>query len=99
MEAIASRLEAIASRLEAIASRLEAIASRLEASAGRWEAIASRLEASAGRREAIATIKYRFVLFVFGVLSFPVVRSQPPELASRKKVLKDEEDCVFLTTS
>ena len=41
MEAIAIRLEAIASRLEAIAIRLEAIASRLKAIAIRLEAIAS----------------------------------------------------------
>ena len=55
MEAIAIRLEAIASRLEAIAIRVEAIASRLEAIAIRVEAIASRLETIAIRLEAIAS--------------------------------------------
>ena len=45
LEAMAMRLEAIASWLEAIAIRLEAIASRLEAIAIRLEAIASRLQA------------------------------------------------------
>ena len=53
--AIASRLEAIASRLEAIARSLEAIASRLEAIARRFESIASRLEAIARRLDSIAS--------------------------------------------
>ena len=44
MEAVASRLEATASRLEAVASRLEATASGLEAVASRLEATASGLE-------------------------------------------------------
>ena len=47
MEAIASRLEAIATcRLEAI-TRVEAIAKRLEAIASRLETIATRVEAIA----------------------------------------------------
>ena len=55
MEAIATRLEAIASRVEAFATRLEAIATRVVAIASRVEAIATRLEAIASRVEAIAT--------------------------------------------
>ena len=56
MEAIALRLEAIASRLEAIALRLEAIASRWEAIALRLEAIPSRLVAIVLSLEAIAIV-------------------------------------------
>ena len=44
LEAIAIRVEVIASTLEAIAVRVEAIANRLEAIATWFEAIASRLE-------------------------------------------------------
>ena len=47
MEAVASRVEAIALGLEAIASRVEAIALWLETIASRVEAIALRLEAIA----------------------------------------------------
>ena len=50
LEAIATRVEGIASRLDAIATRVEAIASRLEAIATRVEGIASRLEAIASRK-------------------------------------------------
>ena len=53
------RVEAIAIRLEAIASRVEAIAIRLEAIASRVEAIAIRLEAISSRLEAVAIIGWR----------------------------------------
>ena len=53
LEAIPSRLDAIASRLEAMAIRLEAIPSRLDAIASRLEAMAIRLEAIASRLEVI----------------------------------------------
>ena len=58
LEAIAPRLENIATRLEAIAIRLEAIASRLKAIAIRLEAIAPRLDAIAIRLQAIASRWY-----------------------------------------
>ena len=54
LEAIPSRLEAIAIKLEAMASRMEAITIRLEAIASRMEAIAHMLEAISIRLEAIA---------------------------------------------
>ena len=76
------RLEAMAMRLEAIASWLEAIAIRLEAIASRLEAIAIRLEAIASRLQAITFIGFLEVSFLPEQSSPTLADNPAPEQSS-----------------